>query len=57
MAQWLIRRQLGVETGDFRERLLPENVDARPANAGKIKLPLWAAWQVVRSHVSGPAGG
>ena len=56
-AQWLIRRKLRAETGDFPERLLPEDVDARPDNAGRIKLPLWAAWQVVRSHGSGPAGG
>ena len=52
-AQWLIRTKLKADTGDFPEHLLPE--DARPNGQGRIKLPLWAAWQVVRSHVQGPA--
>ena len=54
-AQWLIRSELGVDAGDFPDRLLPEDVDARPDSQGRIKLPLWAAWQVVRSHLPGPA--
>ena len=54
-AQWLIRSKLDADTGDFPEDLLPEDVAARPDDQGKIKLPLWAAWQVVRSHVQGPA--
>jgi CRISPR-associated protein (TIGR02710 family) len=52
-AQWLIRTKLKADTGDFPEHLLPE--DARPNGQGRIKLPLWAAWQVVRSHMQGPA--
>ena len=54
-AQWLIRSKLGEDTGDFPDRLLPADVDARPDSQGRIKLPLWAAWQVVRSQMRGPA--
>ena len=54
-AQWLIRTKLGADTGDFPDRLLPEDVDARRDGRGRIKLPLWAGWQVVSAHVQGPA--
>lgn len=35
--------------------VLPAEVDARPDSHGKIKLGLWAAWQVVRGHFQAPA--
>ena len=54
-AQWLISSKLGADTGDFPSCLLPANVDARPGSDGKIKLGLWAAWQVTREHLQGPA--
>lgn len=54
-AQWLICTKLGADTGDFPDRLLPEDVDARRDGRGRIKLPLWAGWQVVSAHVQGPA--
>ena len=54
-AQWLISTKLGADTGDFPQHLVPADVDARPDSQGRVKLPLWAAWQVVRNHVHGPA--
>ena len=53
-AQWLICTKLGADTGDFPDRLLPEDVDARRDGRRRIKLPLWAGWQVVSAHVQGP---
>ena len=53
--QWLLCINLGADTGDFRADLLPADVDACPDNYGKINPGLWAAWQVVRSPVPGPA--
>lgn len=54
-AQWLIRSKLGADSSDFPAAQLPSDVHARPDSDGKIKLGLWHAWQVVSTHVQGPA--
>lgn len=53
-AQWQLRSKLGADTADFPSERLPANVDARPDRDGKIKLGLWAAWQVVEDCLEGP---
>ena len=56
-AQWQLQRRLGVETADFPPDRLPEGMTTRPDRDGKIRLGLWAAWQVVKLHaeMAGPA--
>ena len=54
--QWLLRTKLGADTADFAADLLPLHVLAHPDGDGKVKLGLWDAWQVVKSHLKpGPA--
>ena len=54
-AQWLIRTKLGADTADFPNHLLSDNQDTHRDGQQRIKLSLWAAWQVVSDHVPGPA--
>ena len=56
-AQWQLRHRLGVETGEFPRDRLPEGMATPPERDGKIRLGLWAAWQVVKldAHMAGPA--
>ncbi len=56
-AQWQLRRRLDVETADFPPDRLPEGVTLQPDRDGKIRLGLWAAWQVVKldADMAGPA--
>ena len=54
-AQWQLRSKLDADTANFPAELLPANADARPDRDGKIKVPLWSAWQIVGEHVQGSA--
>ncbi len=56
-AQWQLRRRLDVETADFPPDRLPEGMTTQPDRDGKIRLGLWAAWQVVKldADMAGPA--
>ncbi len=56
-AQWQLQGRLGVETADFPPDRLPEGITQQPDRDGKIRLGLWAAWQVVKlnADMEGPA--
>ena len=47
-AQWQLQRRVGVETANFPPDRLPEGMTTPPDREGKIRLGLWAAWQVVK---------
>ena len=54
-AQWLLRTKFGADTADVPADLLPPQVEALSDRAGKVKLGLWDAWQVVGTRIRGPA--
>ncbi len=54
-AQWLLRTKLDVDTADVPADLLPRDADMSRDTDGKIKLGLWRAWQVLGTHMDGPA--
>ena len=54
-AQWQLRDKLGADTADFPPEFFPASVDASPGRDGKIKVPLWSAWQTVAECAQGLA--
>ena len=54
-AQWLLRDQVGIDTGDVPLERIPEGMTLSQNRAGRWQAGLAAAWQLVAAHVEGPA--
>src|SRR5690606_21226391 len=54
-AQWLLKVQAGIETGDVRPEQIPDHLTLTKNRKGQWQAGLFNAWQLVRHHTKGPA--
>jgi CRISPR-associated protein (TIGR02710 family) len=54
-AQWVLRRECGVDTADLPETFIPSGMDIHKNFTGKIQAPLYKSWQLVGKKVKSPA--
>lgn len=54
-AQWLLKVQAGIETGDVRPEQIPDHLTLTQNRKGQWQAGLFNAWQLVKHHTKGPA--
>lgn len=54
-AQWLLKVQAGIETGDVRPEQIPDHLTLTKNRKGQWQAGLFNAWQLVMHHTKGPA--
>ncbi|MCC6856352.1 MAG: TIGR02710 family CRISPR-associated protein, partial [Microbacteriaceae bacterium] len=54
-AQWILRRQSGIDTADIAVERIPAGVYLAPGRNGKYQAGLFAAWCLVEAHTTGAA--
>lgn len=54
-AQWLLKVQAGIETGDVRPEQIPDHLTLTKNRKGQWQAGLFNAWQLVKHHTKGPA--
>jgi CRISPR-associated protein (TIGR02710 family) len=54
-AQWLLRRDCGVETGDVPEDFVPAGLELARNRDGRLQAGLFAAWALVEARLDGEA--
>lgn len=54
-AQWLLKVQAGIETGDVRPEKIPDHLTLTQNRKGQWQAGLFNAWQLVKHHTKGPA--
>lgn len=54
-AQWVLKRDCGVDTADLPESFIPDDMNIHRGVSGKIQAPLYLSWQLVEKKVQSPA--
>ena len=54
-AQWLLKVQTGIETGDVKPEQIPVHLTLTQNRKGQWQAGLFNAWQLVKHHIKGPA--
>ena len=54
-AQWILRKDHGVDTADVPEGFIPDSVQIIPSAEGKRQAGLMSAWDLIRLKHEGPA--
>ncbi|SEP63660.1 TIGR02710 family CRISPR-associated CARF protein [Nitrosomonas ureae] len=54
-AQWLLKVQAGIETGDVKPEQIPDHLTLTQNRKGQWQAGLFNAWQLVKHYTKGPA--
>lgn len=54
-AQWLLKVQSGIETGDVKPEQIPDHLTLTQNRKGQWQAGLFNAWQLVKHYTKGPA--
>jgi len=55
-AQWILRKDHDVDTGNLPESFVPKEFNIHPDEGGKLQAGLMKAWELIRLKHKGPAG-